>query len=359
MNAEKRQSKQKVLLGMSGGTDSSIAAIMLQEQGYEVLGITFRFYEKDGQTDYLEAARALADKLGIAHITYDVREDFETRIIRYFIDSYMQGETPVPCTLCNNFFKWPLMAKVADEQGIDYISTGHYIQRVEHDGRYYIRPGVDPDKDQSFFMWGLTQELMERMILPLGEMTKEEVRAYARERGYAAQADKKESIGVCFCPGDYRSFLRERIAEDQFQPGHFVDLDGQVLGKHSGFPFFTVGQRRGLGVHFNRALYVQNLDVQTNRVTLAPLKDLERMSFEVRDWCAQSLDELLSIPHVEVRIRYRKQYNTGQVQLVSSEDAAGKKRLLVKLDQPLTAVAAGQAVAFYYDNRVIGGGIIC
>ncbi len=355
MNKEKGNNRSKVLLGMSGGTDSSIAAIMLQEQGYEVTGITFRFFEKDGQTDYLKSARHLADQLGIAHITYDVRKEFESRIIRYFIDSYMQGETPVPCTLCNNFFKWPLMAQVADQMGIEYIASGHYIQRVVHEGRYYIRPGIDPDKDQSFFMWGLSQELMKRMVLPLGEMTKEEVRAYARARGYGAQAAKKESIGVCFCPGDYRSFLRERLPEEKFQAGHFVDIAGRIIGKHPGYAFFTIGQRRGLGVHFNQALYVQHIDVRTNEVTLAPLKELERMYFLVRDWSVRCLEELLAIAHVEVRIRYRKQWNTGHVLVLPENDG----KLLVQLDQPLTAVAPGQAVAFYYDNRVIGGGIIC
>ena len=166
------KSKERVLLGMSGGTDSSVAAMKLQEAGYEVTGVTFRFYEVGGKTEYLEDARALAGRLGIEHITYDARELFRERIIRYFIDEYLAGHTPVPCTLCNNELKWKLLAEIADEKGIYWISTGHYVRKLFLEDNYYIAPAVDRDKDQTFFLWGLKQDILQRMLLPMGDMTK-------------------------------------------------------------------------------------------------------------------------------------------------------------------------------------------
>ena len=199
---------KRVLLGMSGGTDSSVAAIILQDAGYEVTGITFRFYEKDAHTEYLDDAAELCTRLHIPHLVYDAREIFQQRIITYFINEYLKGRTPVPCTLCNNLLKWPLLQQVADEQDIYHIATGHYVQKVLHNGRWHISAGSDPDKDQSFFLWGLSQETLQRMLLPMGNLTKKEVRALAAERGFTKMAHKRDSQGVCFCPGDYRTFLR-------------------------------------------------------------------------------------------------------------------------------------------------------
>lgn len=176
-------SNNRVLLGMSGGTDSSVAAMKLQEAGYEVTGVTFRFYETGG-TEYLEDARTLAVKLGIEHIIYDARDVFRSCVIRYFVDEYMMGHTPVPCTLCNNELKWPLLMKLADEKGIFWISTGHYVRKVLLEGKYYIAPAIDKDKDQSFFLWGLKQDILQRMLLPMGELTKGDARTYAAVRGF-------------------------------------------------------------------------------------------------------------------------------------------------------------------------------
>ena len=170
------KSKKRVLLGMSGGTDSSVAAMLLQEAGYEVTGVTFRFYDSEGFEESLDDARNLASRLNIPHIIYDARELFRERIIRYFIDEYLSARTPVPCTLCNNEQKWPLLAKIADEMGIYWISTGHYVRKVFQDNHYFIAPAADRDKDQTFFLWGLKQDILERMILPMGDWTKDEVR---------------------------------------------------------------------------------------------------------------------------------------------------------------------------------------
>ena len=215
------EENKRVLLGMSGGTDSSVAAMRLLETGYEVIGVTFRFYELNGSTEYLEDARSLAEHLGICHITYDAREVFNKQIIEYFVQEYMAGRTPVPCTLCNNYLKWPLLAELADEMGIFYIATGHYVRKVKLEDTYYITSATDSDKDQTFFLWGLKQDILRRMLLPMGDITKVEARALAAERGFRKVATKKDSLGVCFCPMDYRSFLKNWLDKnDQLFTAH-------------------------------------------------------------------------------------------------------------------------------------------
>lgn len=343
----------KVVLGMSGGTDSSVAAILLQEAGYEVIGVTFRFYEYGGSTEYLEDAAALAHRLGIEHIVIDARTLFRKQIIRYFIDEYMAGHTPVPCTLCNNYLKWPLLARLADERGIYAIATGHYVQKVFIDGLYYVTGGVDADKDQSFFLWGLKQEILSRMTLPLGAYTKEQVRTIAAQRGFQKVAQKKDSLGVCFCPMDYRSFLKSELPAGAITAGRFYDEKGVFLGHHEGYPFYTIGQRRGLGIQLNRAVFVKDIDPVNNKVILGDLHSLEKKEFYLKDWNCVDEEELLNRDDIVVKIRYRKQSNSCRV-VKRADD-----KLHVQLHQVLTAVSPGQAAAFYaQDGRVLGGGII-
>lgn len=348
------KSKERVLLGMSGGTDSSVAAMKLQEAGYEVTGVTFRFYEVGGKTEYLEDARALAGRLGIEHITYDARELFRERIIRYFIDEYLAGHTPVPCTLCNNELKWKLLAEIADEKGIYWISTGHYVRKVLSGGKYYIAPAADKDKDQTFFLWGLKQDILQRMLLPMGDITKNEARSYAAERGFGQVAAKKDSIGVCFCPLDYRSFLKCEVPETLLPgKGRFVDEKGNFLGWHEGYPFYTVGQRRGLGIHLNKAVFVKETRVESNEVVLAPLSSLYRQEMWLGDWNLVENSRVLGANEVIVKIRYRKQANRCRVTLTV------EGLLRVRLIEPLESIAPGQAAAFYdKDGYLLGGGII-
>lgn len=348
------KSKERVLLGMSGGTDSSVAAMKLQEAGYEVTGVTFRFYEVGGKTEYLEDARALAGRLGIEHITYDARELFRERIIRYFIDEYLAGHTPVPCTLCNNELKWKLLAEIADEKGIYWISTGHYVRKVLSGGKYYIAPAADKDKDQTFFLWGLKQDILQRMLLPMGDITKNEARSYAAERGFGQVAAKKDSIGVCFCPLDYRSFLKREVPETLLPgKGRFVDEKGNFLGWHEGYPFYTVGQRRGLGIHLNKAVFVKETRVESNEVVLAPLSSLYRQEMWLGDWNLVENSRVLGANEVIVKIRYRKQANRCRVTLTV------EGLLRVRLIEPLESIAPGQAAAFYdKDGYLLGGGII-
>ena len=344
--------KKRVLLGMSGGTDSSVAALLLQDEGYEVVGVTFRFYEKDGNTEYLDDARELCHRLGIQHIVSDQRELFKTTIIDYFVYEYMSGHTPVPCTLCNNYLKWPLLRQIADEMSIYHIATGHYVQKQKIDGFWHIINGADEDKNQSFFLWGLPQDILERMVLPMGGLTKQRVREIAEERGFLKAATKKDSLGVCFCPMDYRTFLRERVPAEAIQKGKFVDMSGNFIAFHEGYPFYTIGQRRGLGIDLNQAVFVKEIVPAENKVVLGDLKSLERTEMCLKNWNIINPSQLLGKDDVIVKIRYRKQENRCTVTLLSDNT------LHIKLHEPLTAIAPGQAAAFYRGDILLGGGII-
>ena len=373
------EENKRVLLGMSGGTDSSVAAMRLLEAGYEVIGVTFRFYELNGSTEYLEDARNLAERLGIRHITYDAREIFARQIIEYFVQEYLAGRTPVPCTLCNNYLKWPLLAKIADEMGAFYIATGHYAQNIQLNETFYITYAADSDKDQTFFLWGLKQDILNRMLLPMGDITKAEARAWAAEHGFRKVATKKDSIGVCFCPMDYRTFLKDWLVRngqmsvsnseasinnsqtsgsdkqtwsDRIRRGKFVDEKGNFIAWHEGYPFYTIGQRRGLGIHLNRPVFVKEIDPEKNEVVLASLSSLEKTEMWLKDWNLVNQERTLDRSDIIVKIRYRKQENHGTITVTSDH------LLHVQLHEPLTAIAPGQAAAFYGDGLLLGGGII-
>ena len=373
------EENKRVLLGMSGGTDSSVAAMRLLEAGYEVIGVTFRFYELNGSTEYLEDARNLAERLGIRHITYDAREIFARQIIEYFVQEYLAGRTPVPCTLCNNYLKWPLLAKIADEMGIFYIATGHYAQNIQLNETFYITYAADSDKDQTFFLWGLKQDILNRMLLPMGDITKAEARAWAAEHGFRKVATKKDSIGVCFCPMDYRTFLKDWLVRngqmsvsnseasinnsqtsgsdkqtwsDRIRRGRFVDEKGNFIAWHEGYPFYTIGQRRGLGIHLNRPVFVKEIDPEKNEVMLASLSSLEKTEMWLKDWNLVNQERTLDRSDIIVKIRYRKQENHGTITVTSDH------LLHVQLHEPLTAIAPGQAAEFYGDGLLLGGGII-
>lgn len=346
--------KKRVLLGMSGGTDSSVAAMLLKDAGYEVTGVTFRFYDSAGFQQHLEDARLLADRLNIPHIIYDARRCFHERIVRYFVDEYLSARTPVPCTLCNNELKWPLLASIADEMGIFWISTGHYVRKVFRHGHYFIAPAADSDKDQTFFLWGLKQDILERMLLPMGDRTKTQARALAAERGFERAAIKKDSLGVCFCPMDYRSFLRREVPSELLPgKGSFLDESGHILGTHEGYPFYTIGQRRGLGIHLNRAVFVKEINRETNEVVLAPLTSLYKNEMLLKDWNIVDSSLLLQHDDIIVKIRYRKQANRCTVSHTADN------LLHVRLHEPLESIAPGQAAAFYdEEGLLLGGGII-
>ncbi len=340
--------KKKVILGMSGGIDSSMAAILLKEAGYEVVGVTFVFHGDGGQ--HLQDAKDLAQRLGIKHITHQATDVFEKQIIEYFVSEYFAGRTPVPCVICNNLMKWPLLAQIANEEDAFYISTGHYVQTAYADDKIYIIPGIDPDKDQSFFLWGLKPNLLQRMLLPLGSMHKEKVRQMAAERGFKQISVKKDSLGVCFCSGDYRDFLRQFPESNNIQPGHFVDTKGRILGRHEGFPFYTVGQRRGLGINLNQALFVKEINANDNKIILASHDEMFKTEISLQQVHFNYPDDLQQ--ELICRIRYRKQQTPCRVKLLSDN------RAIVTLLEPLDSIAPGQSAVFYKENRVVGGGII-
>lgn len=344
--------RKRVLLGMSGGTDSSVSAILLQEAGYEVVGVTFRFYDNDDSVVHLKDARELAERLGIEHRVFDARERFEEHILTYFIDEYMAGRTPVPCVICNNELKWRLLADIANAEGIDYISTGHYVKvEQQPNGLYYVVQGEDPEKDQSFFLWGLGQDILSKMLLPLGGMSKTEVRQFAAERGFQRAATKRDSLGVCFCPGDYRPFLASRVDPSRIQPGNFVTSSGEVIGRHQGVPYYTVGQRRGLGLNLQKAVFVKELRPEKNEVVLASLSEMYHGGMSLKDVCFVSREDL-EAPELICRIRYRKQQSPCRVELTDNGSAR------VYFNVPEHSIAPGQSAVFYRDNRVVGGGII-
>jgi len=344
---------KRILLGMSGGTDSSVAAILLLEQGFEVIGITFRFWE-EGENHHLRDAVQLAQQLGIEHITYDAREIFHEKVVGYFVDEYLSGRTPFPCVKCNNELKWKLILDEADRLGCEKVAMGHYVNIVPENNHFFVAEGMDPDKDQSFFLWGLTQTQLSRIVFPLGQFHKAEVRSMAAERGHQKVSEKKDSLGACFCSGDYRPFLKRQLTEPEkyIYTGNFVDETGKVLGRHEGFPLYTVGQRRGL-IHLNRKMFVKEILPETNEVILAPLVNMYKTEFEIAH--VNVVDKSLFTNDFDItcRIRYRKQNTLSRVVFLEN----GKAR--VELAEPLESIAPGQTAVFYRDGKILGGGFIC
>lgn len=351
--------KGRVLLGMSGGTDSSVSAMLLQDEGYEVIGITFRLWSEIDNTcnteepDYIKEARILADNLNIRHSVIDLRDFFYHEIVCYFKDQYLAGRTPNPCAKCNVVLKWKVLAEEAIKQNCDYISTGHYANISTINGKYYISKGVDPDKEQSFFLWGLNQSVLSKVLLPLGNLTKKEVKAIAEKKGFKKVANKKESIGVCFIQdGNYKPFLSLLLKDEHVLPGkgNFVNEAGEKLGEHIGYPFYTVGQRRGLGLSPNEPWYVINISASENEITLGKRDDLYQKEMIVRDYVFQDLSEIQK--KVITRIRYRKQAALSRIELIDDTT------LRVHFIEPEWSIAPGQTAAFYIGDRLIGGGFI-
>ena len=344
--------KQRILLGMSGGTDSSVAAILLMEQGYELVGITFRFWE-EGENKHLMDAQRLAKQLGIEHITYDALDIFHETVVKYFVDEYLSGRTPFPCAKCNNELKWKLILQEADRLGCEKVAMGHYTRIVEEAGRYFVSEGFDPDKDQSFFLWGLTQTQLARIIFPLGKFHKTEVRKMAADRGFNYVSEKKDSLGACFCSGDYRPFLKSQLSEPEkyIYAGNFIDEEDRVLGRHQGFPLYTVGQRRGL-IHLNRKVFVKEIRPLTNDVVLAPLGDMYKTEFYVQNVNVADRSMFTAEFDINCRIRYRKQNTLCRVFLMENNCAK------IELLEPLESIAPGQTAVFYRDGKVLGGGFI-
>ena len=341
----------KVLLGMSGGIDSSMSALFLLEQGYDVIGVSFRFLEDD---NHFDDAVKLAEKLKIHHFILDARKEFQETVIDYFTSEYLAGRTPFPCAKCNNHLKWRLIFEQAKRLGCDKVAMGHYVNIVEDNNQFYISEGNDKDKDQSFFLWGLSQEQLKQIIFPLGNYLKSEVKEIAEKHGFFTLKEKKESMGACFCSGDYRPFLRlqNNNPEKYFKKGNFIDENGAILGTHNGYPLFTVGQRRGFGLQLNKAMFVKEIRPQTNEVILAPLKNMYRTEFDVNDYRLINTTFINNNQHITVKIRYRKQSNLCKITIIDDN------LLKVQLLEPLESIASGQTAVFYDGEKVLGGGFI-
>ena len=266
--------KERVLVGMSGGVDSSAVCILLQEQGYEVVGATLRMWDRgttDEEPSFIADARDLAKRLGIEHYTIDLRNEFKQGVIASFIDEYMNGRTPNPCVVCNPGYKWRALLDCASQLGCEKIATGHYVKIKESNGsdgepRYHIVTGDDDRKDQSYFLWRLTQQQLSRTIFPLGGWEKPQVLEYLKEQNLQSAAKDGESMEVCFIPGDYRDFLRANVPgiDARFNGGTFVDSEGRTLGRHCGYPFYTIGQRKGLGIALGHPAYVIKINAAKN-----------------------------------------------------------------------------------------------
>lgn len=340
---------------MSGGTDSSVAAMLLLRQGYDVQGITFRFFEGDNNTtEHIKDAESVCHKTGIPHHVYDARTVFKEKIIDYFVQEYLAGRTPFPCAKCNNELKWKLIFEEAERLGCDKVAMGHYARILLENGKYFIGEAPDKDKDQSFFLWGLQQEQLANILFPLSNLHKTAVRKLAAEYGFQKISEKKDSLGACFCAGDYRPFLKSQLItpEKHIFPGDFIDESGKVLGKHAGFPLYTVGQRRGLGIHLNRAVFVKEILPEDNKIVLAPLKSLYKTNFLVEHY--RLIDPNLFSEQFDTitRIRYRKQNTLSKISIISNQ------LLRVELAEPLESIAPGQTAVFYRDGKVLGGGFI-
>ena len=346
------EENKRVLLGMSGGTDSSVAAMRLLEAGYEVIGVTFRFYELNGSTEYLEDARNLAERLGIRHITYDAREIFAQQIIEYFVQEYLAGRTPVPCTLCNNYLKWPLLAKIADEMGIFYIATGHYARIMQlPNGRYTIRNSVTAAKDQTYALYNLTQDQLSRTLMPVGDYDKPHIRQIAEEIGLPV-ATKHDSQDICFVPDhDYASFITQETGKES-KPGDFVDEEGNIMGQHRGLIHYTIGQRKGLGISSTTPIFVKELRSETNEVVLCKSESLFSHDCHVDNINYMAEEKLTEPVRAIGKIRYS--HAGAPCTLYPQPDGT----LLAQFDEPQRAMTPGQAAVFYQDDHVLCGGTI-
>ena len=345
-----------MVVGLSGGVDSSVAAAILVEEGYDVVGATLVLWgEGRGEDEVFEtvrAAREVASFLGITHRWIDLRGFFQKKVIDYFVEEYRRGRTPNPCVVCNQQVKFSALWDLAKEVGAGNVASGHYGRVVfnqEH-GRYTVCRPVDKKKDQSYVLYGLSQQLLSRLLLPLGSRTKEEVRAKAAEWGLPV-AQRPESQEICFVPsGDYRSFLKEKLGE--VPPGPFLNLKGEKVGEHAGIPFYTIGQRRGLGVALGSRMYVVDIDPRKNAITLGPQEAVLSRGLLASGLNLLLYDDPPAWLEVEAKIRYNAAPAKALVRFL------GEGWVRVEFDEPQHAVTPGQAVVFYRGDCLVGGATI-
>jgi tRNA-uridine 2-sulfurtransferase len=370
--------KERVLLGMSGGVDSSVAGYLLREQGYDVVGVTMKVWPQDCISraedkccgpQAVADARNVAHSLGIPHYVIDEADQFEKLVIDYFSSEYQAGRTPNPCVMCNEKLKFGNLWSKAEALGCDYIATGHYAIIEHHEDRAVLRKGVDSRKDQSYFLFSLRQPQLRRALTPLGGMSKPAIRDIARSLGLKV-AEKADSQEICFVPGnDYKAFLRSHLGDNEFHPGAIYDLAGNFLGEHEGIELFTVGQRKGLPGGSVQPRYVVDIDAETNRVIVGDAEDVVCDEFEIDrlNWLGSFLPpktrRLKAVEfsnelrddciEVTVKIRYSHPGTRASALLLENN------RMRIRLHEPQRAVTPGQAAVIYDGDVVLGGGWIC
>lgn len=349
---------KKTTVALSGGIDSSVAALLVKELGYTTSGVTMKLCRKLSGDGFDEAqgdindALAVCHKLNIPHKVYDLTDEFNSTVINNFVDTYMRGATPNPCIVCNKHLKFGKLLDLELEQGADYIATGHYANIVKDcNGRFLLKKAADTRKDQTYMLWSLDQHQLSHTMFPLGHLTKSEIREIGAQNGFV-NAHKSDSQDICFVPdGDYASFIEKEIGE-KYPAGNYIDETGNLLGKHKGMIHYTIGQRKGLGISMNKHIFVIDKDAVNNTVTLADEDKLFKSNVIIRNINLIPFDIIDGRIRVEAKIRY------SQSQSPAYAEQTGEDEITLTFDMPQRAPAKGQSAVMYDGDTVIGGGII-
>ena len=350
--------KKKVFVGMSGGVDSSVTAHLLKEQGYEVVGMTMKVFPgnkcNNGLTEseiIVENARKVCKDLGIDFVYVDLIEEFNDKVVKNFINEYVNGRTPNPCVQCNKYIKFDALLKKALELGADYIATGHYSKVNKIDDRYLIYKADDDSKDQSYMFYNLKQHQLKHVLMPCGDYTKPQIREIAKQIGLDVH-NKKDSEEICFIPdNDHGNYILKNY-KGAIPKGDFVDKEGKILGKHKGLIYYTIGQRKGLGLSLGKPAYVIDIIPSKNQIVIGEEEEIFKRELIAKDFNFIPFEELTGKMKVEAKIRYASKPAPATIEL------CGENKLKVVFDEPQRAITKGQSVVFYLENLLVGGGII-
>jgi len=348
---------KKVVLAMSGGVDSSVSVHLLTKAGYEVIGLTFIMSEDEsvpGFLNFVNEAKIVASKFGIKHYVVDLKEEFENTIIKYFVESYINGKTPNPCVLCNPTVKWKNLVEFAQNIGIDKVATGHYAVIKKYNNRYYISQPADVWKNQTYFLWNLPQDYLSKTLFPIGDYLKSDVKKIAMELGVTEQAEKTESYDVCFIKDkDYREYLNKKLEEYNIstKAGDFVTEDGKIVGKHNGISNYTIGQRKGTGIAMGEPFFVKRIDKEKNQIVIAPRINMLQKNFRIENVNLMKYEKFEEDKIYHTKIRYRDKGNPAKIKI-------SENKYYVEFENEVFGITPGQSAVFYEDNDLVGGGEI-